>query len=142
MKKPPSRHLCTGLKGNPTLAKVYLSQAVNKRPGQVTVTTEVAYCSFCARPRTIRREERQLGALVRTTVTCETCHRTLASTIGVAGAEPAPEPPATEPTPEPAEAPPVTKKPPAKAAAKAKTAAAKTASKPKGATTKRAATKK
>jgi len=45
------------------------------------------YCSFCARPRTLRREERQLGTLVRTIVTCETCHRTLSSTIGVATAE-------------------------------------------------------
>lgn len=61
---------------------------MNKRPGQVKVTTEVAFCSFCARPRTLRREERHLGTLVRTTVTCETCHRTLSSTIGVASAEP------------------------------------------------------
>lgn len=62
---------------------------MNKRPGEVRVTTEVAYCTFCGRPRTLRREERQLGALVRTVVTCETCHRTLSSTVGVAGAEPA-----------------------------------------------------
>src|SRR5258705_7375570 len=62
---------------------------MNKRPGQVSVTTEVAFCNFCGRPRTLRREERQLGALVRTVVTCETCHRTLSSTVGVAGAEPA-----------------------------------------------------
>lgn len=62
---------------------------VNKRPGHVNVTTEVAFCSFCGRPRTLRREERQLGTLVRTIVTCETCHRTLSSTFGVAGAEPA-----------------------------------------------------
>ena len=70
---------------------------MNKRPGEVRVTTEVAYCTFCGRPRTLRREERQLGALVRTVVTCETCHRTLSSTVGVADAEPA--------TPDPAEAP-------------------------------------
>jgi hypothetical protein len=62
---------------------------MNKRPGQVKVTTEVAFCSFCARPRTLRVEERQLGTLVRTVTTCETCHRTLSSTIGVASAEPA-----------------------------------------------------
>jgi hypothetical protein len=57
---------------------------MNKRPGQVMVTTEVAYCSFCARPRTLRNEERHLGTFVRTVVTCETCHRTLSSTMGVA----------------------------------------------------------
>src|SRR5258708_12307062 len=62
---------------------------MNKRPGQMKVTTEVAFCSFCSRPRTLRREERQLGTLVRTIVTCETCHRTLSSTIGVASPEPA-----------------------------------------------------
>jgi hypothetical protein len=61
---------------------------MNKRPGEVRVTTEVAYCSFCGRPRTLRREERQLGALVRTVITCETCHRTLSSTVGVASVEP------------------------------------------------------
>lgn len=64
---------------------------MNKRPGHVNVTTEVAYCSFCDRVRTLRREEHQLGTLVRTIVTCETCHRTLSSTMGVAGAD-APEP--------------------------------------------------
>jgi hypothetical protein len=79
---------------------------MNKRPGQVKVTTEVAFCSFCSRPRTLRSEERQLGTLLRTIVTCETCHRTLSSTIGVAGVEAAGEDaevktPAPE-TPEPA----------------------------------------
>ncbi len=64
---------------------------MNKRPGHVKVETEVAYCSFCDRVRTLRREEHQLGTLVRTIVTCESCHRTLSSTMGVAGAE-APEP--------------------------------------------------
>src|ERR1700737_2086985 len=64
---------------------------MNKRPGHVKVTTEVAFCSFCARPRTLRVEERQLGTLVRTITTCETCHRTLSSTVGVASAEPAAE---------------------------------------------------
>jgi hypothetical protein len=44
-------------------------------------------CSFCGRPRNLRREEHQLGTFVRTVVTCETCHRTLSSTIGVASAE-------------------------------------------------------
>ncbi|SRR6266851_5540349 len=63
---------------------------MNKRPGHVDVTTEVAYCSFCNRTRTLRREEHHLGALVRTIVTCETCHRTLSSSIGVAQAEAAP----------------------------------------------------
>ena len=46
-------------------------------------------CSFCGRPRTLRIEEHQLGALVRTIVTCETCQRTLSSSIAVANAEPA-----------------------------------------------------
>src|SRR5712691_4840310 len=77
---------------------------MNKRPGHVVVTTEVAVCSFCGRPRTLRREEHQLGTLVRTIITCETCHRTLSSTIGVAGTPPeTPEPvaPQAQPPPEP-----------------------------------------
>ncbi len=60
---------------------------MNKRPGQLSVVTEVGYCPFCERPRNLRREERHLGALVRMTLTCETCHRTLESTMTVAGAE-------------------------------------------------------
>ncbi len=64
---------------------------MNKRPGHVTVTTEVGYCNFCQRTRNLRREDHQLGQLVRTIVACETCHRTLSSTIGVA-APPEPEP--------------------------------------------------
>ncbi|GAC1637824.1 MAG: hypothetical protein NVS9B11_01190 [Candidatus Dormibacteraceae bacterium] len=44
-------------------------------------------CSFCGRPRNLRREEHQLGTFVRTVVTCETCHRTLSSTMGVANAD-------------------------------------------------------
>ncbi len=60
---------------------------MNKRPGHVVVTTEVGFCSFCGRPRTLRHEAHQLGTLVRTLVTCETCHRTLSSTIGIASAE-------------------------------------------------------
>ena len=63
---------------------------MNKRPGKVVVTTEVGFCSFCGRPRNLRREDHQLGALVRSIVTCETCHRTLSSTVGVASAEPVP----------------------------------------------------
>jgi hypothetical protein len=69
------------------LAKVYLRQHMNKRPGHVEVTTEVNYCSFCDRVRNLRREEHHLGTLVRTVITCETCHRTLSSTMGVAPAE-------------------------------------------------------
>src|SRR5439155_19242448 len=61
---------------------------MNRRPGHVVVTTEVAVCSFCGRPRTLRTEQHQLGALVRTIVTCETCHRTLSGSIGVASLEP------------------------------------------------------
>ena len=60
------------------------------------VTTEVAMCSFCGRPRTLRNEQHQLGALVRTIVTCETCHRTLSSSIAVASAEPAASEPAAQ----------------------------------------------
>ena len=83
------------------------------------VTTEVGFCSFCGRPRNLRHEQHQLGTLVRTIITCETCHRTLSSTIGVAAAEPAeaeaiaPEPVAPEPEPMPA---------PAAAAPRARTA--------------------
>ena len=62
-------------------------ERMNKRPGHVVVTTEVAFCSFCGRPRTLRNEQHQLGALVRTIVTCETCHRTLSSSVSVASAE-------------------------------------------------------
>jgi len=72
---------------------------MNKRPGHVKVTTEVGYCSVCGRSRNLRREEHQLGTFVRTVVTCETCHRTLSSTMGVAPLEePAanPEPIAVE----------------------------------------------
>jgi|ERR1700674_1074717 len=61
---------------------------MNKRPGHVEVTVETGYCSFCGRPRNLRHEAHHLGALVRTIVTCETCHRTLSSSIGVAQAEP------------------------------------------------------
>jgi hypothetical protein len=87
---------------------------MNKRPGHVDVTTEVAYCSFCNRTRNLRREEHHLGTLVRTIVTCETCHRTLSSSIGVAQAEAAP---AEEPAPLEAAA--------AKAPAKARAAPAR-----------------
>src|SRR5260370_3960138 len=98
---------------------------MNKRPGHVAVTTEVAVCSFCGRPRTLRREEHQLGTLVRTIITCESCHRTLSSTIGVAGAAPAePEPVAPEPAPDPAAAATkATARPTRKAAAQPKPAA-------------------
>jgi hypothetical protein len=76
---------------------------MNKRPGHVVVTTEVAMCSFCGRPRTLRSEQHQLGALVRTIVTCETCHRTLSSSIAVASLEAtALEPIAAEPPAQPA----------------------------------------
>ena len=48
------------------------------------MTVETGFCSFCDRTRGLRREERQLGALVRTVTSCESCHRVLSSTIGVA----------------------------------------------------------
>jgi hypothetical protein len=60
---------------------------MNKRPGHVEVSVETGYCSFCDRVRNLRREEHHLGTLVRTVLTCETCHRTLSSTMGVAPAE-------------------------------------------------------
>jgi hypothetical protein len=106
-----------------------------RRPGHVVVTTEVAVCSFCGRPRTLRREAHQLGGLVRTVVTCETCHRTLSSTIAAGTAEPetvaaSPEP-AAEAAPEPAPEPEAVTQPAArKRAAKASTTRAKTTRKP------------
>jgi hypothetical protein len=107
---------------------------MNKRPGRVKVTTEVAYCSFCARPRTLRREERQLGTLVRTTVTCETCHRTLSSTISVVTSEG----PATEAAEVKASAVEVAEETPKTAAPPKRTPSPKAAAaKPKTATTKR-----
>ena len=60
---------------------------MNKRPGHVEVSVETGYCSFCDRVRNLRREEHHLGTLVRTVLTCETCHRTLSSAMGVAAAE-------------------------------------------------------
>jgi uncharacterized membrane protein len=107
---------------------------VNKRPGQIKVTTESGFCSFCDRTRNLRREERQLGALIRTVIACDSCHRILSSTIGVAGPE-APETPAETPgeagaTPVVVEAKPAPVKPasspkPRVAAAKPKAAGAK-----------------
>ena len=109
---------------------------MNKRPGHVVVTTEVAVCTFCGRPRTLRKEEHQLGALVRTIVTCETCHRTLSSSISVAdAAAPAETEPAAAPVAVEARAP--AAKPTAAATAKpAATAKAKAATKAKPAGTK------
>jgi uncharacterized membrane protein len=69
---------------------------MNKRPGHVEVTVETGYCSFCDRVRNLRREEHHLGTLVRTVITCETCHRTLSSTMGVAAAEAPVDAPADE----------------------------------------------
>jgi len=101
---------------------------------QVTVTTEVGYCPFCRRSRTLRREERHLGGLVRTKIDCESCHRTLSSTMGVpqpkaeeaveaVDAEPAaPAEPEAEAAPKPAPK----RRPAAKAAAR-KAAPRKTA---------------
>ena len=117
---------------------------MNKRPGAVRVTTEVAYCTFCGRPRTLRREERQLGALVRTVITCETCHRTLSSTVGVADPEAAtaevaaPEPATAVSAPEPAApAAPAAKAPRTPAKAAATKAAPKAKPKPKAPPTKK-----
>lgn len=107
---------------------------MNRRPGQIDVTTEVGYCPSCGRTRNLRREQHHLGALVRTIVTCETCHRTLSSSIGVA----TPEPVKTEPEPARVVAP--APKLPAKAEPKAK-APVKRASAKRAATRKPAAKK-
>ena len=88
----------------------------------VTVTTEVGYCPFCRRTRTLRREERHLGGLVRTNIDCESCHRTLSSTMGVpqtqaeeaAPAQPDAVPDEPQTAPEPASKP----KPAARSAAR------------------------
>ncbi|HKB32322.1 MAG TPA: hypothetical protein VKF16_00490 [Candidatus Dormibacteraeota bacterium] len=99
---------------------------MNKRPGHVEVFVETGYCSFCDRVRNLRREEHHLGTLVRTVLTCETCHRTLSSTMGVAPAET--EAPANEAAADAAEVPAAAKPQPAKraAASKARPAAPKT----------------
>jgi hypothetical protein len=98
---------------------------MNKRPGHVEVTVETGYCSFCDRVRNLRREKHHLGTLVRTLLTCETCHRTLSSTMGVAPAET--ETPASEAPPAAAEVELEAKPQPAKraTAAKAKPASPK-----------------
>ena len=108
------------------------------KPGaQVTVTTEVGYCPFCRRSRTLRREERHLGGLVRTNIDCESCHRTLSSTMGV------PQPKAEEAVPEEAAAPAAPAKPEAapKPASKRKAPAARATAK-KAAPRKTSAVKK
>jgi hypothetical protein len=112
-----------------------------KSPGaNVTVTTEVGYCPFCQRARNLRREARHLGALVRITVDCDSCHRTLSSTIGPPPAEPEVEKEAAAPeTPQPAAEDP--KPEAAKPAAKRTAAAKASAPKPKPAATKSAAGK-
>jgi len=93
---------------------------MSKRPGTVDVVTEVGYCNFCGRTRNLRREEHRLGSLVRTIVTCETCHRTLTTFVGTAPEEPKAEPGAAEETPAGTadEAPATEKRPVAKAASK------------------------
>ena len=94
----------------------------------MTVTVETGYCSFCGRPRNLRREEHQLGTLVRSIVTCETCHRTLTSSIGVDGAVPAPAAAeAVKPTPAPAKRATTTAAKAGAASAKAKAKAPSTA---------------
>jgi len=116
---------------------------VNKRPGHVEVTTEVGYCSFCDRSRTLRREEHHLGALVRTIVTCETCHRTLSSSIGVASAEPAAAPQPAEVEAAVAVAPARPKRAPAKrTTAKRVTKAAKKPAKPTSTATRKVTKRK
>jgi hypothetical protein len=100
---------------------------MNKRPGHVEVTVETGYCSFCDRVRNLRHEEHHLGTLVRTVITCETCHRTLSSTMGVAAAET----PAAEAAPVAAEAEVVAEAKPRPAKRAAATKATPTSPKPK-----------
>jgi hypothetical protein len=107
---------------------------MNRRPGHVDVTTEVGYCNFCQRPRNLRTEAHHLGTLVRTIVTCETCHRTLSSTMGVA-TPPEPEPAKVEAQ---AETEAVETARPKRAAAARKPAAKKPATAKKAAVTKKA----
>jgi hypothetical protein len=124
---------------------------VNRRPGHVDVTTEVGFCNFCNRTRNLRREAHHLGALVRMIVSCETCHRTLSSSVGVASTEPeaapAPQPEparvevAAEGKPKPKRAP--AKRAPAKRATKPKaTGKAKVPAKPRSTATRRTSRKK
>jgi hypothetical protein len=92
---------------------------MNRGPARITVTTEVGFCSFCGRARNLRREERQLGEMVRTIVTCESCHRNLWSSMGVPKAEPAAveaAAPAADPHPEVKPPPAVPARPRAKTA--------------------------
>ncbi len=103
---------------------------MNRRPGHVDVTTVVGFCNFCNRTRNLRREEHHLGALVRTIVSCETCHRTLSSSVGVASMEPEPATPPT-PQPEPAMAEVAAEEKAKPKRAPAKPAPAKRATKPK-----------
>src|SRR5213596_3073830 len=120
---------------------------MNKRPGHVDVATEVGFCNFCSRTRNLRREQHHLGALVRTIVSCETCHRTLSSSVGVASTEPEPAAaPASQPEPAKAEVAAEEKakpkrapaKPPAKRATKPKaTSKAKVPAKPRSTATRR-----
>ncbi len=110
---------------------------MNKRPGHVKVTVETGYCNFCGRTRNLRREEHQLGTLVRTIITCESCHRTLLSSVGVAPVEPeVVEAPAETEAPVLAEAQPTTTVP-----AKAKAPDKSRVVKPKTAAVKKPAAK-
>ena len=118
---------------------------MNKRPGHVDVTTEVGYCNFCQRTRNLRHEQHHLGQLVRTIVACETCHRTLSSTMGVAqAAEPAaPEAPAVEETPVVVEKPKPARRAPAKRATAKKAATTrKSPPKPRSTATRQTSKKK
>lgn len=132
---------------------------MSRNPGHVTVTNEVGYCTACGRPRNLRREERQVGEMVRAIVTCETCHRTLSNTMVMASSLAATAEPAAAVETEDAAAPvaaltaaepaaarpksPVEPKPPAKPklAAKPKPAKPKPA-KPKPKASKSRATKR
>jgi hypothetical protein len=122
--------------------------AMTNPAGNVTVITEVGYCPFCRRTRNLRHEVRHLGALVRTNIDCESCHRTLSSTIGpptTAEAEPEPKPeaaPEVADTETEAAAPGSTRKPAPRARAAKTTAAAPSTAKRKPPTTTKSSTRK
>lgn len=75
---------------------------MTKRTARAAARIESGFCSFCNRTRNLRHEEKRLGALVRTVVTCETCRRTISSTMGLASEPAVAEPVVAEPVAEPA----------------------------------------
>jgi hypothetical protein len=75
---------------------------MSKRTARANARIESGFCSFCNRTRNLRHEEKRLGTLVRTVVTCETCRRTISSTMGLAPEPAVAKPAVAEAVPEPA----------------------------------------